>query len=192
MERKNWIIILAVFLLFSIIGSFFFIPILEGIDSMIAPRVPLGIWDQPVIQPPPHSTAGLFDYPVMYQYNLDASSGFDGKYKKNYRPTFVIAQGKNATIVLDVTSNARTPVTVMLSAVDDLPAGGISYRIPDSIVIEPGKTVQMNLELSASPDAVLPNVPENSVEEARQYPVGVWLESENWSIGQGFFLKVTS
>ncbi|MDO9323570.1 MAG: hypothetical protein Q7T80_01280 [Methanoregula sp.] len=92
---------------------------------------------------------------------------------------------------MNVTSDAKYPVTVMLSTVDDLPAGGISYKIPDSIQIDPGKTIQMKLELSASPDAALPQVPEISIEEAHQYPVGVWLKSENWSIGQGFFLEVS-
>jgi hypothetical protein len=192
MEQKFWAIIIAVILLLIVIGSIFSVPILERIDSTIAPRFHPGIWDQPVIRPPLNSSAGLFDYPFMFQYNPEASSGFVEKYKKYYRPTFVIGKGKNATIMLDVTSKAQYPITVRLSAIDDLPAGGISYRVPESLVIEPGKNGRMFLELTASPDAGLPEVSGNSIEENHQYPVGVWLESGNWTIGQGFFLKVTS
>ncbi len=192
MEQKSWAIIIAVIFLLIIIGSIFSVPILERIDSAIAPRFRPGIWDQPVIRPPLNSTAGLFDYPFMFQYNLEASSGFVEKHKKYYRPTFVIGKGKTATIVLDVTSMANHPITVRVSAIDDLPGGGISYRIPESIVLEPGKTGQISLELTASPDAGLPEVSGNSIEENHQYPVGVWLESGNWTIGQGFFLKLPS
>lgn len=191
MEKRSYIIILAILLLLCTAGFFFMIPILDAIDSHFYPRIRPGIWDQPVIRPPDNSSTGLFDYPFMFQYDLNASTGFESVSKKYYRPNFVIAQGKNATIIVDVTSNAKHPVTVTLAVVEDLPAGGISYTIPDSILLDPGQTGHLKLELSASPDASLPSFPENTFEETQQYPVGVWLKSEDWSIGQGFYLKVT-
>lgn len=190
MERNTWVVIISALILVFILGSVFWNPLLERIDAQFYPRFHPGIWDQPVIRPPENSTAGLTDYPFIFQYNLTASTGFASAYKKYYRPTFVINKGRNATIVLDISSATNYPVTVTLAAVDDLPAGGISFNRSESMVIEPGKTGQMNLELSASPEAGLPEIPENGGEEAHQYPVGVWLRSENWSVGQGFYLKV--
>ena len=190
MERNTWIAIISALILVFILGSVFLNPLLERIDAQFYPRFHPGIWDQPVIRPPDNSTAGLTGYPFMFQYNLTASTGFASAYKNYYRPTFVISKGRNATIVLDLSSATNHPVRVTLDAIDDLPAGGISFKRPESLVIEPGKTGQINLELSASPDAGLPEITENGGEEAHQYPVGIWLRSENWSVGQGFYLKV--
>ncbi|MFA4878099.1 MAG: hypothetical protein WC586_11870 [Methanoregula sp.] len=190
MKRNTWIVIISALILVFILGSFLLNPLLERIDAQFYPRFHPGIWDQPVIRPPENSTVGLTDYPFMFRYNLTASTGFASAYKKYYRPTFVIIKGRNATIVLDVFSATKHPVTVTLAAVDDLPAGGISFNRPDSIVIGPGDTRQMDLELFASPKAGLPEIPESGGEEAHQYPVGVWLRAENWSVGQGFYLRV--
>jgi len=153
------------------------------------PEFQPGIWDQPVIRPPINSSAGLFTYPFMYQYDLGASTGFESVYKKYYRPTFVITPGKNATIVINVTSYSRYTVNVTLAAIDDLPSGGITYTQPGSITLTPGKSGFLTLKLSASPNASLPADPTLIVEGERKLPVGLWLESEGWRIGQGFYVK---
>lgn len=191
MEKRSYSIILAIFLLLCTAGFFLMIPILDAIDSHFYPRIHPGIWDQPVIRPPNNSSAGLLDYPFMFQYDLNESTGFESVSKKYYRPNFVIAKGKNATIVLDITSNAKHPVTVVLSEVDNLPAGGISYTVPHRIHLDPGQTGHLKLELSASSNASLMSFTKNTFEETQQYPVAVWLKSEDWSIGQGFYLKVS-
>ncbi|MDD1702321.1 MAG: hypothetical protein LUQ31_05015 [Methanoregula sp.] len=128
----------------------------------------------------------------MYQYDLDASSGFFAKYKKYYRPTFVLAPGKNATIVLNVTSYSRDTLNVTLAAIDDLPADGITYAQPKSLALAPGTSGKLSLELSASPNASLPKTPDMIAEGDVKLPVGLWLESEDWQIGQGFYLKLGS
>ncbi len=185
--------ILVGILLVSIPGYFF----MTGMDHHEAssPNVPEfqpGIWDQPVIHQPYNSSASLFAYPYMFQYDMSRSSGFAIQYRKYYRLTFVIAPGKNATVVLNVTSYSRNTITVSLAAIDDLPADVITYVQPATIVLLPGKSGNLAIDLHAPPDAGRPRNSEMNSEGEIKLPVGVWLESEDWQIGQGFYLKLLS
>ena len=96
---------------------------------------------------------------------------------------------KNATVAINVTSYSRYTVNVTLAAIDDLPSGGITFRQPGSIFIAPGESRLLKLELSASQNASLPADPTLIYEGENKLPVGLWLESEGWRIGQGFYLK---
>jgi hypothetical protein len=191
-RRALFLLIFGVFL--AVILGYLFITDADHsqTSNRPLPEFQPGIWDQPVIRPPYNATADLFSSPFMYQYDLDASSGFSAKYKKYYRPTFVLSPGKNATIVLNVTSYSHDTLNVTLAAIDDLPADGITYAQPKSLVLAPGTSGKLSLELSASANASLPKTPDMIAEGEVKLPVGLWLESEDWRIGQGFYLKLGS
>ena len=192
MKNNELILLLSGILLLAVV----FIILTPGSNRPLSfapshPEFQPGIWDQPVIRPPYNSTAGLFDYPFMYQYDLNASTGFASVYKKYYRPTYVLARGKNATIILNVTSYSKSPVNVTVTAIDNLPASGIGYLNPGSIVIKPGESRQFSLGIYALPNASLPDDPSLIEEGEQKIAVGPWLESEDWQIGQGFYLKMS-
>jgi len=191
MERKIVFALIFGILLAVIVGFFLMTGTnRSGNNNLPLPEFQPGIWDQPVIRPPNNSSAGLFDYPFMYEYDLNESTGFDTIYKKYYRPTLVIAPGKNATIVLNVTSYSRHTIIVSLANADNLPAEGVGYVNPGSIILEPGTSKHMALELNAAQNATRSEVSGDLEEGENKLPVGLWLESDDWKIGQGFYLKL--
>ncbi|MGB7787238.1 hypothetical protein [Methanoregula sp.] len=192
MEKRTFILLCSGILLAAILGLLLMAaPDQSGSAAQPLPRFQPGIWDQPVIRPPYNSSAGLFDYPFMYQYELNASTGFASAYKKYYRPTYILAPGTNATIVMNVTSYSRQPIRISVVAIDNLPAYGFGYVQPGPLVLRPGESRLLSVQVYALPDASLPDDPSLVEEGDRQLACGPWLEAEGWQIGQGFYLKPT-
>lgn len=154
------------------------------------PEFQPGIWDEAVIQFPENSSAGMNDYPFMFEYELNASRGFENVYRNYYRPTFVMSRGKTGTIMVNVTSHSTVPLTITLKGADDLPERIGVTLIPKTVVLKPGTSQIVQGVLDASgygPDQTMTPI---TAEHEQKYPVGLWLEAGSWSIGQGFYLKM--
>jgi len=155
------------------------------------PKFQPGIWDKPVIKFPVNSTAGIADYPFMFQYDLLASHGFDAHYANHVRPTFVLSKGKHAVIAMNVTSYSTEPCTISFEEMIGFPEGDIQYIIPAPIVLEPYSSKELALELYIPHNATRSSGTEPPDMIGQEIPVGLFLTSGEWSVGQGFFLNVT-
>jgi len=149
-----------------------------------------GIWDKPVIKYPPNSTAGMTDYPFLFQYDLVASHGFDAQYAEHVRPTFVLSKGKHAVIVMNVTSHSPEPCRVSFGEMIGFPEGYVQYIAPAPVLLGPGSSTGMALEVYLPENATFPSGTGSPDSSGQEMPVGLFLQSGDWAVGQGFFLKV--
>jgi hypothetical protein len=149
-----------------------------------------GIWDKPVIRFPPNSPAGITDYPFMFVYDLTASHGFDAQYADHVRPTFVLSKGKHAVIVMNVTSHSLEPCTVSFEEMIGFPEGYVEYTGPAPVLLEPGSSKEMALEVYLPENTTFPSGTGSPDPSGQEMPVGLFLQSGDWAVGQGFFLKV--
>ncbi len=131
------------------------------------------------------------DYPFMFGFALNASSGFENVYRKFYRPTFVLARGRTGTIGINITSYSTMPLNVTLKRADDLPKPIGIALVPKTIFLRPGESRMVQVVLNASGNLSGP-AGTITAENEQEIPVGLWLTDGNWSIGQGFYLKLVS
>jgi len=194
MEYKKYLIYLFFILLIGLMG-FIALTYSETKQSTgyTYPKFQPGIWDKPVIKFPPNSTAGMQDYPFIFQYDLSASYGFDAQYVNHIRPTFVLSKGKHAVIAMNVTSQSMEMCTISFDKMIGFPEEGyVRYAVPSPVVLEPGSSKEMILEMYFPENATHTSGTGSTDMSGQEIPIGLFLTSGEWSVGQGFFLKIIS
>lgn len=176
-----FIIIIAVVL----IGIFISLSIPEHSYPEFQP----GIFDAPVIETPHGWMGSMLAYPFMYEFNTNDSVGFDSVYRKFYRPTFVLSRNNTGIMGINITSFSQNDSTeVSLLRIGYLQPRNITAElIPESVNLSPNETRTVRLKINASSDTPLS---EPGTSDDENNTVVVWLTSEEWRIGQAFFLRI--
>jgi hypothetical protein len=153
------------------------------------PEFQPGIFDAPVIETPHGWMGSMLSYPFMFEFNTNDSVGFDSVYRKFYRPTFVLSRNKTGIMGINITSYSQNNSTeVSLLRIDYIEPRGITAElIPESVNLSQNQTRTVKLKITASSTTPL-SEPGNSDDENNT--VAVWLTSEEWRIGQAFFLRI--
>jgi hypothetical protein len=153
------------------------------------PEFQPGIFDAPVIETPHGWMGSMLSYPFMFEFNTNDSVGFDSVYRKFYRPTFVLSRNNTGIMSINITSYSNNNSTeVSLLRIGYLQSRDITAElIPESVNLSPNETRTVRLKITASSTTPL-SEPGNSDDENNT--VVVWLTSEEWRIGQAFFLRI--
>jgi hypothetical protein len=145
-----------------------------------------GIWDQPVIESPDWWDGSDLAYPFMFSFSLTTSGGFERVYRTYYRPTFVLARGHTANIIIDLVSHSDSDTNISLSKILNLPEAVSVRLIPESVTLASNKNKTISLEITD-------NNPSRSVYNGKEIneseSVGLLLNGDDWVIGQAFYLK---
>jgi len=105
----------------------------------------------PAPTPTPHPVPS--SSPIRFEFDVNASYGFDKLLSTLYPPHFLISRGKSFTVVMIVTSQSNRTVSISVGAdLSQVPGVDVKFD-PQTFSLNPKEKIVLKMTLTVSPTA---------------------------------------